>query len=295
MSAKSIEVLRPGLTAGLLGLAFSGLLAGCASPRMASADVSDTVGVGSKSEIRRLVPAQQLERTAAQQFEALKEEARKKGALLPPSHPTSEKLVAMANRLKPHALAWNGDAARWRWEVVVLKSNQLNAFCMPGGKIAFYTGLIEKLKLDDDEIAAVMGHEMAHALREHTRDRIAKSQLTDMGASIVSELLGFGQLGRQALGYGTQLLGLKFSRDDEKEADLVGLDISARAGYDPRAALSLWRKMKEANKGAPPEWLSTHPSGSTRMEEISMVLPRVLPLYAQAIGKAVEDLPDRDL
>ncbi|MGA1527878.1 MAG: hypothetical protein ACO33Y_08015, partial [Burkholderiaceae bacterium] len=129
MSAKSIEVLRPGLTAGLLGLAFSGLLAGCASPRMASADVSDTVGVGSKSEIRRLVPAQQLERTATQQFEALKEEARKKGALLPPSHPTSEKLVAMANRLKPHALAWNGDAARWRWEVVVLKSNQLNAFC----------------------------------------------------------------------------------------------------------------------------------------------------------------------
>jgi predicted Zn-dependent protease len=149
--------------------------------------------------------------------------------------------------------------------------------------------------LDDDEVALVMGHEMAHALREHTRDRLAKSQLTDMGASIVSELLGFGQLGRQAIGFGTQLLGLKFSRDDEKEADLVGLDMAARAGYDPRAALSLWRKMNEANKGAPPEWLSTHPSGSTRMEEISMALPRVLPLYARAIGKAVEDLPDRDL
>ena len=112
-----------------------------------------------------------------------------------------------------------------------------------------------------------------------------------MGASIVSELLGFGQLGRQALGFGTQLLGLKFSRDDEKEADLVGLDIAARAGFDPRAALSLWRKMQEANKGAPPQWLSTHPSGNARMEEISMVLPRVLPLYAKAIGRSLEDLP----
>ena len=102
-----------------------------------------------------------------------------------------------------------------------------------------------------------------------------------MGASIVSELLGFGQLGRQALGFGTQLLGLKFSRDDDKEADLVGLDMAARAGFDPRAALSLWRKMKEANKGAPPEWLSTHPSGNARMEEIAMVLPRVLPPLRQ--------------
>ncbi|MGA1274027.1 MAG: M48 family metalloprotease, partial [Burkholderiaceae bacterium] len=164
--------MSPGPVAGLIGIVLTSMVAGCASPRMASADVSDTVGVGSKSEIRRLVPAQQLERTAAQQFEALKEEARKKGALLPPSHPTSEKLVAMANRLKPYALSWNGDAARWRWEVVVLKSNQLNAFCMPGGKIAFYTVLIEKLILDDDVIASVMGHEMAHALREHTRDRI---------------------------------------------------------------------------------------------------------------------------
>ena len=291
MSAKSIGVFRPGLATGLMGVVLTGLVAGCAGPRMASADANDAVGVGSKSEIRRLVPAQQLERTAAQQFEALKDEARKKGALLPASHPTSQKLLAMADRLKPHALAWNADASRWRWEVVALKSNQLNAFCMPGGKIAFYTGLIEKLKLNDDEIAAVMGHEMAHALREHTRDRLAKSQLTDMGASIVSELLGFGQLGRQALGFGTQLLGLKFSRDDEKEADLVGLDIAARAGFDPRAALSLWRKMQEANKGAPPQWLSTHPSGNARMEEISMVLPRVLPLYAKAIGRSVEDLP----
>ncbi|MFM1881212.1 MAG: hypothetical protein RLZZ344_1446 [Pseudomonadota bacterium] len=267
-------------------------LTGCAAPSTAVSP-GDGVAVKPASEIRRLVPAAQVERSAAQQFESIKRQAAQKKALVPDTDPQLQRLRQIAQRLQPHAYGWNPDARRWQWEVILLRSDQVNAFCMPGGKIAFYTGILNKLQLNDNEVAAIMGHEMAHALREHARAQMAKSQLTDIGASVLSELLGFGQAGRQVLGYGGQLLGLKFSRDDETDADLVGLDISARAGYDPRSAVSLWRKMQAQSKGAPPQWLSTHPSSGSRIEEISRVLPRVLPLYAQATGKRLDDLgPD---
>lgn len=268
-------------------------LLGCATgqPSRSLAGPGDGVVVGESSELRKLVPASQLERSAAQQYEDLKKQATKKNALLADSHPQVVRLRAIADRLKPFAQQWNPAAASWHWEVIVLKSDQINAFCMPGGKIAFYTGILDKLSLTDQEAATVMGHEMAHALREHARDRMAKGQLTDLGATILSSALGMGGAGRQALGYGTQLLTLKFSRNDETEADLVGMDIAARAGYDPRSGVTLWRKMQQASRGAPPEWLSTHPSGGSRIEEISRNLPRVLPLYATAIGKTLDTLP----
>jgi predicted Zn-dependent protease len=277
----------PILLSGLLALTLSA----CATHSSKLAGPGDGVVVGEGSEIRKLVPARQLEQSAARQFEALKKEASKKKALLANDDPQVKRLQKIAADLKPFAQSWNPDAARWPWEVIVLKSNQINAFCMPGGKIAFYTGILEKLKLTDHEVAVVMGHEMAHALREHARDRMAKNQLTDLGATILSNVLGFGDAGRQALGYGTQLLTLKFSRDDETEADLVGMDIAARAGYDPRAGIGLWRKMQAASKNNPPEWFSTHPAGSTRIDEISRNLPRVLPLYAKAIGVTMQTLP----
>jgi predicted Zn-dependent protease len=153
---------------------------------------------------------------------------------------------------------------------------------MPGGKIAFYTGILETLKLTDDEVAAVMGHEIAHALREHARERMGKSVATNVGASLLSQLLGVGELGNTVIGGGAQLLSLQFSRSDESEADLVGLELAARAGFDPRAGISLWQKMAAQNKGAPPQWLSTHPAGSTRIAEMQKNMPRVLPLYEQA-------------
>ncbi len=268
-----------------------GPLAGCATGSPKLAGPGDGVVVGEGSEVRKLVPARQLEQSAAKQFESLKKQASQKNALVGQDDPSHQRLERIAQALKPFAVAWNPEAARWRWEVIVLRSDQVNAFCMPGGKIAFYTGILEKLKLTDDEVAVVMGHEMAHALREHARDRLAKNQLTDLGATILSNVLGFGEAGRQALGYGTQLLTLKFSRDDETEADLVGMDIAARAGYDPRSGISLWRKMQAANQKAPPEWFSTHPAGATRIDEISQNLPRVLPLYAKAIGKTLQTLP----
>jgi len=210
----------------------------------ALAGPGDGVVVEGASDIRKLVPAEQLERSATKQFEAMKREAQKKNALLPPSDPTVVRLNAIANRLKPYANAWNPGAPKWNWEVAVFKNDQINAFCMPGGKIGFFTGIVDKLKLTDDEIAMVMGHEMAHALREHSRAQLAKAQLADIGATVLSSLMGLGEGGRQVMGFGTQLLTMKFSRSDETDADLVGLDIASRAGYDPRTAIVLWRKMQ---------------------------------------------------
>jgi predicted Zn-dependent protease len=153
---------------------------------------------------------------------------------------------------------------------------------MPGGKIAFYWGILQKLQLDDDEVAMIMGHEMAHALREHARERMGKTFATRGALEIGSALLGLGDLGRMAAGMGGQLLTLTFSRSDESEADLVGMELAARAGYNPAAGVTLWQKMAAANKGAPPEFLSTHPAGTTRIKDIEANLPKVEGLYRRA-------------
>lgn len=252
---------------------------------------ADGILLDKPSKLRNLVPAEQLERSAAQQFAQMKRSAEEKNALAPNDHPQLIKLKEIAKRLLPYTARWNSKASSWNWEVQLFGSNAINAFCMPGGKIGFYTGIIDKLKLTDDEIAMVMGHEMAHALREHSRERLAKNQLTGIGAGVLSAVLGLGDVGRTVMDYGAQLTMLKFSRDDETEADLVGLDIAARAGFDPRAGITLWRKMGAASKNAPPQWLSTHPSGNNRIGEISRHLDQVLPLYARAIGKTMDTLP----
>ncbi len=239
----------------------------------------DGVEVGGNSAFTKLVPAEQVEQSAAKQYEQMMEEAQSKGALLPNNHAQVKRLRAIARKIIPYSYEWNPRARSWKWEVNLIASNQINAFCMPGGKIAFYTGLVEKLKLTDDEVAMIMGHEIAHALREHARERMGKNAATGMGANLLSQVLGLGQIGQTVTSYGAQLLTLKFGREDESEADLVGMELSARAGYDPRAGVSLWRKMSEANRSAPPQWLSTHPSGKTRITDIESNLPKVLPLY----------------
>ncbi len=241
----------------------------------------DGVDVGKASTIRKLVPADQLEKAAGQQYAQLKQQAAAQGALAPDNHPQVQRLRAIAKRILPFTERYNSRADRWQWEVNLIGSKDLNAFCMPGGKIAFYTGLIDTLHLTDDEIAIVMGHEVAHALREHARERVAKAQLTNIGTAILGELIGGGKY-TGAFQLGGNLLNLKFSRDDESEADVVGLDLSARAGYDPRAGVSLWQKMGASAKGAPPQWLSTHPAGKNRIEEIQRHLPEVMPLYEAA-------------
>jgi predicted Zn-dependent protease len=266
---------------------FSSLLAGAgamiALPGLARAD---GVVVSDRSQFTGLVPAEQIEAAAQQQYRQMLQQAAAQRALAPESHPQVVRLRAIAQRIIPHVSAPNlkstPRAAQWHWEVNLIGSKQVNAFCMPGGKIAFYYGILEQLKLSDDEIAMVMGHEMAHALREHARERMGKTAATNGLIELGSALLGLGNGGRYLANIGGQLLTLRFSRDDESEADKVGLDLGARAGYDPHAGVTLWQKMGQASRGAPPEWLSTHPAGTARIQQIEASLPAVEPLYARA-------------
>ena len=245
----------------------------------ATAQTREGVDVGRNSAFSNLVPADSVERSSAEQYQQMLQQANEKKALAGKDHPQLMRLRAIAAKIIPHALQWNPRAANWQWEVNLIGSKQINAYCMPGGKIAFYTGILDQLKLTDDEVAMVMGHEIAHALREHARERMGKSAATNIGASLLTQLLGLGQIGQTVTNYGAQLLTLQFSRDNESEADLVGMELAARAGYDPRAGVTLWQKMSPANKGAPPQWLSTHPSGTTRIGDIEANLPKVMPLY----------------
>ncbi len=259
------------------------LAAAGATATAVSTPLRAQVDVGPPSGLRNLVPAQALEGAATQEYAKLLADARAKGALAPQDSPQLQRLRSMATRLVPHTAQWNDRARQWRWEVNLIGSKQINAFCMPGGKIAFYTGILDQLKLDDDETAMIMGHEMAHALREHARARIAKSQGTGTLLSLGAQLLGLGQLGEVAASIGTQLLTLRYSRDDETDADLVGLELAARGGYNPQAAVSLWEKMAQAGGGASgPSFLSTHPSGPQRIQQLQANVPKVQGLYQSA-------------
>ena len=254
------------------------LLAAAALPGAALAQIPEC----KRSSFTKVVSAQQLEQAAGEQYRQMLQQASSKKALGPKDHPQVVRLRTIADRIIPFTAECNADARNWKWEVNLLGSQELNAFCMPGGKIAFYYGILSKLQLDDDEVAAIMGHEVSHALLEHARERMGKTTATKLGIELGAALFGLGNAGRMAGDVGGQLLTLKFSRDDESEADALGLILAAKAGYNPRAGVTLWRKMLEASKGAPPQWLSTHPSGEARIREIENRMSVVEPIYAAA-------------
>lgn len=261
----------------LLGL---GLLTGCASTT-----ASGTVGISRQQLL--LIPAATVERQSAQMYSAMTSDASKRSELNVNLLMTN-RVRGIAERMIPHVGEFRKDAANWNWEVNVFESEQINAFCMPGGKIGFYSGIIKKLELNDDEIAAVMGHEIAHALREHGREKISQQTL---GRAIVAGLSASAKPQNQVGTYQVATLAsqlfvhLPFSRHMESEADAMGLELMARAGYDPAAAAVLWEKMGRATKASPPEFLNTHPSGVTRIAEIRALLPKVQPLHEQAVAK----------
>ena len=247
----------------------------------------DGVEVGKQSNFTKLVPAAEVEGSALTQYNQMLKQASDKNALAPDNHPQVLRLRSISKRLIPYSYEWNPRAKDWAWQVNLIGSDQINAFCMPGGKIAFYIGILSKLELSDDEVAMVMGHEIAHALREHARERMGKSMATNalsrIGGALASVYLGVDpRLTDAVAAQGANLLTLKFSREDESEADLVGMELAARAGYNPQAGVTLWQKMDAANKGAPPQWLSTHPSGRTRIKDIQANLPKVESFYQRA-------------
>jgi predicted Zn-dependent protease len=263
------------LAAILIGLCL-GTLGGCATTTTSGA-------VGADRSQLMLVSSAQLEEIAAQGYAKLKSDAAGHGALN--ADPAMlQRVRAVASRIEPQTAVFRRDAPGWQWEVNVLTSNELNAFCMPGGKIMFYSGLINQLHLTDDEIAIVMGHEIAHALREHSREHLSQAIAAQTAIGVGAALLGLGEgsAGLANVGYET-LIATRFSRTDETEADRIGLELAARAGYDPRAGVALWQKMIAANKGGhPPVFLSSHPADAARVQEIESLLPTVMPLYQAA-------------
>ena len=252
------------------------ILSGCATTTSGGA-------VGSDRKQLLLVSSQELDQMAAQSYAKLKSDASAQGTLNQ-DRVLLQRVKAIANRLIPQTRIFRPDAPGWNWEVNVITSNQVNAFVMPGGKIMVYTGLVKQLNLSDDELAVVIGHEMSHALREHSREQVSQAIAAQTAIGIGTALFGLGQGSADVAGMGYQaLIATRFSRTDENEADRMGLELMARAGYDPRAGVTLWQKMINANSGSqPPAFLSSHPADTSRIQTIQSLLPTVMPLYEAA-------------
>lgn len=262
----------------LLALLVS-LTAGCATTRTTTGGA-----VGVEREQTMLVSSTEVNRSAAKAYQEVMRDAYGKNRLN--RNPAQvERVRVIANRLVPVTGAFRNDAAEWAWEVNVVTSPELNAWCMPGGKLAVYSGLLEQLQLTDDELAGVMGHEIAHALREHGREKASKAAGVNVAASIGGALIGayFGVdsgIGQSVIGTLGDLAYMRpNSREMEQEADRIGVELAARAGYDPFAAITLWEKMGRAAQGQPPQWLSTHPSHEARIADLRVYAQRVQPLY----------------
>jgi len=265
-----------------------GIAALAATSLAACSTTTEQGAVGVERRQFLLISSAEVDQAAAAQYQTvLKEQSPKGNVNKDPQH--VERVRAIAKRLIPQTAVFRKDALDWKWEVNVLTSPEVNAWCMPGGKIAVYTGIIEKIQITDDELAAVMGHEISHALREHGRERASQQVAAGVGASLAGAvadvfLPGSGQVGTGLAGVvGQVTYVLPYSRIHETEADRMGVELAARAGYDPRAAIALWQKMaKLSSGGAPPKLLSTHPSHEDRIKDLTEFSQKVLPLYEEA-------------
>jgi len=251
---------------------------------VACANTSRPGVVGVERSQFMMISAAQIERISASSFDQQAKAAQKKNILIT-SGPQYERLKTIANRLIPQTAVFRDDTHSWNWGLQLIDSPLVNATCAPGGRITFYSGIINKLNLTDDEIAAIMGHEIAHAVREHGRERVSQAMAQNVIANVALAAAGAGSA--QSIDAANQImqyvLVLPNSRQNETEADAIGLEIAARGGYDPRAAITLWEKMSKESKGKnPPEFLSTHPSNENRIKELAALMPRVLPLYEAA-------------
>ena len=256
----------------------AGLLGGCQT-----VETTKEGAVGVDRQQRMMVSEQDVNAAAQKQYAAMMAEAQKKNALDRDAAQV-QRVKAITSRLVPQTAVFRPDAQKWAWEVHVLTLNDVNAWCMPGGKMAVYSGLIEKLQATDDELAAVMGHEISHALREHSRESISRQMATQTAVGIAGALFGVGELG-QGLGnmVADVTLNLPNSRTNEVEADRIGVELAARAGYNPEAAITLWQKMAKLNSGGqPPKWLSTHPANEDRIKDLQVYAAKVMPLYQAA-------------
>ena len=232
-----------------------------------------------------LISQAELVKAGSEAYQTVKNEAREAGTLNQDSVMLA-RLTRILDEMIPYTAHFRPDAVNWNWEVNLIQDDTINAWVMPGGKIMFYSGLIEQLSLNDDEIAAIMGHEMAHELREHARERISQAQVGSVGLSVVGQLTGVQgavlDLAGTVMNVG---ILLPFSRVHEVEADRIGIELAARSGYDPAAAIGIWERMAKLSQGgAPPEFLSTHPSYDSRISDLTRYSARLQPIYQQALA-----------
>jgi predicted Zn-dependent protease len=251
---------------------------------VACANTSRPGVVGVERSQFMMISAAQIDRMSAISYEQQAKAAQKKKILIT-SGPEYERLKTIANRLIPQTAVFRDDTRNWNWGLQLIDSPIVNATCAPGGRITFYSGIINKLNLTDDEIAAIMGHEIAHAVREHGREQVSQALAQNIISNVALAAAGAGSA--QSIDAANQImqyvLVLPNSRQNEREADAIGLELAARGGYDPRAAITLWQKMSKESQGKnPPEFLSTHPSNENRIKDLSALIPKVMPLYEAA-------------
>ncbi|MFC5429321.1 M48 family metallopeptidase [Paraburkholderia denitrificans] len=251
------------------------------------------VRFGNGAVYRNLIPSPMLEAQAAAEYAEIVRGAAHSDRLYPDSDPHVERVRFFVNRLAPFAQKWGDRVKSWKWEVAVIRSPDIRMYCLPGGKIVVYGGLLDRVKLNDNEFGMLLGHEIAHAVREHVRERLGEQQAAQIESGSVPQLFGLADLGVFPLGIGSQLVEMHYGHADETEADVIGGDIASRAGFDPRAAVTLWDKLAAATKNDRDQgFIYVHPYTSARRADIVKRLPDMMPLYAKAIGVSVDALPD---
>jgi predicted Zn-dependent protease len=264
------------ILASILGLSLAALTA-CQTVQTTQ---GGTVGVDRTQ--RMLVSEEQIQAAAEEAYDQELAKARKEG-ILNTNSAVANRVRTISRRLIPHTATFRPDAPGWEWEINTLTTKELNAYAMPGGKIMVYTGLVERLNLSDAEVSAVIGHEIAHALREHSRERVSRAYAQQLALAGVAAVTGATE-GTMNLAnmIGQVTFQLPHSREQESEADIIGLELMARAGYDPNAAVRVWEKMMTESPDGPPEFMSTHPSPGSRIEDLKKLVPKVMKLYTSA-------------
>ncbi|MCA8038010.1 M48 family metallopeptidase, partial [Burkholderia arboris] len=266
---------------------------GAAVPAKAYTPTPQQVRYGNAIAFRTLIPSPLLEQLTANEYAQIVQTAADSNRLLPANQPRVKRLRAIVAKLAPYSVKWNDRVKSWAWDVNAIRSRDIRLTCLPGGKVLVYGGMLERVRLNDDELGVLLAHGIAHALREHARSNFGATSQTSLRAAALPPLFGVGDPLPQALNLGERLQSLHYDPTDETEADVIGGDIAARAGFDPRAAITLWDKLAAATRANKATgFIYTHPYGAARRQDLLNRLPDLMPLYAKATGKRVESLPD---
>lgn len=266
---------------------------GAAVPAKAYSPTSQQVRYGNAIAFRTLIPSPLLEQLTASEYAQIVQAAADSDRLLPANQPRVKRLRAIVMKLAPYSVKWNDRVKNWAWDVNAIRSRDIRVTCLPGGKVLVYGGMLDRVRLNDDEFGVLLAHGIAHALREHARSNFSTTSQTSLRAASLPPLFGVGEPLPQALNLGARLQTLRYDPTDETEADVIGGDIAARAGFDPRAAITLWDKLAAATRANRTSgFIYMHPYSATRRQDLLNRLPDLMPLYAKAIGKRVDTLPD---